>query len=127
MVSNDVVVGIREPDTSWCLVCYQDTVGSSDLHDEIVVHVVVRLNAVLNEHIVSHAVVDNIPLDGQVLNTVDCCGAVERLMDCVAADVGLRDLTNHVEVDWVSTDLEGLADIEEFGVLDTANYGLVTW
>jgi hypothetical protein len=48
-------------------------------------------------------------------------------MNRIASDVGLRDLANHVEVDWISTDLEGLADIEEFGVLDTANHGLVTW
>jgi hypothetical protein len=52
------------------------------------------------------------------VDTVNGAGSVERLLNCVTLNVRVVDDTNQMEVNWISSKLEGLPYIEELNVLD---------
>ena len=73
------------------------------------------------------AMVVDIVLNPQVVHTMDRCTTVKRLMNSIATHVRLGHLANHMVVDGVPSELEGLADVEELHVLDAAYHRLVAW
>jgi len=52
-------------------------------------------------------------------------GSVVSLVDRVVLDVGLHDSANHVVMDGVAAQFEGLADVEELTVLNATNDRLI--
>jgi hypothetical protein len=63
-------------------------------------------------------VVCNILSYSEVVDTVNGAGSVERLLNCVTLNVRVVNDTNQMEVNWISSKLEGLPYIEELNVLD---------
>ena len=61
------------------------------------------------------------------MNTMDGCTSIEGLSERVSMHVRSCNFTNHVEMDWVATKLESLADIEELNVFHTSRGCLITW
>ena len=55
------------------------------------------------------------------MNTVDGNCAVERVVNGVVSHVGLVHGSNHVEVDGVGSENEGLADCGKLNIVNTAD------
>ena len=73
------------------------------------------------------AVVVDVPLDSQVVDSMDGSASVEGVVYSIASDIGLGDLSNHMEVDWVAANLERLPYIKELHVFEPSNNSLITW
>jgi hypothetical protein len=63
-------------------------------------------------------VVCNILSHSEVVDTVNGAGSVVGLLNCVALNVRVVDDTNQMEVNGISSKLEGLPYIEELNILD---------
>ena len=59
--------------------------------------------------------------------TMDRCASVEGLSERVPMHIGSGNFTNHMEVDWITTKLESLPNIEELNILYATGRCLVTW
>jgi hypothetical protein len=51
---------------------------------------------------------------------MNCDASIETLVNGTATNVRVSDIACHVEVDWVSSKLRSLTDIEKLDVLDSA-------
>jgi hypothetical protein len=76
----------------------------------------VSLNTILDEYIVAHCVENNIFSYSQVFIAMNCEGSIERGMYSITLGIGFMNGSNEMEVDWVSSYLECLANLGEFGV-----------
>lgn len=82
-------------------------------------------NAILNEVGVAHDPISNILLDLQIMDTVDGAGSVETIVNSVTVDIRFVDCTNQMEMDSVSTHLEGLACISNFRVGNSGDCSVI--
>jgi hypothetical protein len=87
----------------------------------------VPLNTIFDEDVVTLDVVIDIVGDFKIVDGVNGGAAIERVVDAVALHVRLSHLSNHMIVNWISTELEGLSDIEEFAVFDSTYDRLIAW
>lgn len=126
MVVNEVVVWMGNPEAAWCLICVQKTPGSLGLHNQVLGDVVLGLNSVFNENGVALNFVSNVAFESQVMSSMDCESSVEALMDSDLFDVGFVDCTDHMEMDSISSQFEGLANIGEFDVVESGNQRVIT-
>lgn len=60
------------------------------------------------------------------MDSVESCATVVSLVNRVLLNVGLGHCSNHVEMDRVAAQLEGLADVKELTVLNPTDHGLIT-
>jgi len=126
MVASKVIVGIGDPETGWGLICVQKTPRTLGHYNKVVVDLVVAFNSILNEHVVAHDVVDNVLEDSEVACAVHCEGSVETLMHRVALDIRIMHIADHVEMDSISTQLEGLTHVSELYVLKSGSERVIT-
>lgn len=104
MVSNEDVVLIGDPEASRCGVSVQKTPRSSNLHGQIMVVVVTSFDCILNEECVSLGVVSNIVHDSQVKDVMGCDCSVVGVVDGVSNYIGVRNCSNHVEMDGIPSE-----------------------
>ena len=121
MVSYPKIVGIRDPESGWRRIGVQDAMRGLDRNDEVMLNQVASFHTVLNEDVVAHAVVQYIMLISQIPGTMNRSASIKRIMDSVIPHVRFSHLANHVEVNWIATKLEGLSNIDEFCLFDSAN------
>jgi len=76
-----------------------------------VVVVVISLDSVFNEESMSHSVVGNIIFNCKIVNSVCCDSSIVGVMNSVTNNIRFIDISNHVEVNWVATELESLTYI----------------
>ena len=69
----------------------------------------------------SHVLIGHIILYLEIMDTMNCDSSIVCLPDCIVTNIRLVDSSNHVEMDWISSKLEGLTHIEELSVLDSSN------
>lgn len=79
------------------------------------------LCSVLDEEGVTFGVVGNVIHDAEVVNSVNSASSVVGLMNGVSSDVRFVNDANQMEMNRVTTQLEGLANIEKLGVFDSCN------
>jgi hypothetical protein len=126
MVVNENVVWVGDPNTSGGLIGVEQTPGPLGLGDEILVDVVVSFDGVLDEDIVALDVVDDVLHNSQIVVTVNSDSSVESSVDRDTLNVGVVDVTYHVEMDGVSAHLEGLTDVSELDVAELGSERVVT-
>jgi len=117
----ELVIGVGNPETSWSLISIKKTPTALGLDDEIILNQILGLCSILDEDRMAHSVVRYVVLDLEVVNSVESDGTVVRLVDGIIAHVGLVHSSNHVEMDWISSQLEGLSDICELTVLNATD------
>ena len=127
MITNPDVVWVCHPEGSWSGVSIQDAVRSSHSNNEVVGHVVGCFDAILDEDVVALAVVIDVPFNSQVVDSMDGSATVEGVVYGIASHIGLGDLSDHVEVNWVAANLERLPNIVELHVLEPSYDSLITW
>ena len=120
MIINKIVVWMSEPDTGWSLISVKKRPGSNCLHNQVVINVVLCLNSILNEDSVSLSIISNVIFNSKVVGTMKSEGSVVAIMDSVVLGIRLMDSTDHVEMDSVSSDLEGLPYVMEFNSVDSS-------
>lgn len=117
----ELVIGVGNPETSWSLISIKKTPTALGLNDQVVLNQILGLCSILDEDAMAHSVVRYVVLDFEVVNSVDGDSTVVRLVDGIVAHVGLVHSSNHVEMDWISSQLEGLTDIGELTVLNATD------
>ena len=127
MVVLDDVVWVSDPERGWRLISVEQRPGSLGLHNQVAVDDALGLSGILNEDSVTHVVVCDVLDDVEVVHTVNGDGSVVSLMNGVTLDEGLGDVTNHVEMDGVATEFEGLAHVVELTIEDATDQGLIAW
>ena len=65
--------------------------------------------------------------DLEVVDAVERCASIEGLMNRVFPDVRLLNVTDHMEMDGVSTKHERLSNVRELTVLNSADDRLIAW
>jgi hypothetical protein len=125
VVSDKDVVWVSDPETGRRLICVEQAIRTFGSHDQIVLDDVLSLDSILKEDVMAHSVVNNIVFNCEVRHGGDSDSSVVRLMDGVTLDQRLRNSADGVEVDWVSTKLECLTNIEEFSVKNASNARLI--
>ena len=93
MVSNEVVVGVLNPERSRSLIRNQQTPRPSCVNNKVVLDQVVSLDSVLDENAMSHLLVDDIVHELQLVDCMDCDASVVTLVDCHIFDVRTIDVT----------------------------------
>jgi len=109
MVIDKVVVWVGDPVASWSLVSVEETPRPLDHHDQVALDQVVNFNTIFHEDSMPHDVEANHVFDRQVLNGMESYCSVMTLVYRDTSDVRRVDCTNHMEMDGVPTDLEGLS------------------
>lgn len=74
----------------------------------------------------THGIVGDVVLNREVVDSVQCDSSVVGLMDGITLGVRVVDCSNHMEMNGVTTKLEGLTDVSEFTVFDFTNQRLVS-
>jgi hypothetical protein len=59
-VLNKVIVGLSDPEGSWCLVSVQARPTSLDHHNQVTIQVVLLLDSILDEDVVTFDIIDNV-------------------------------------------------------------------
>lgn len=77
------------------------------------------LCGILDEESMTLDVICYILYKPQIMNSVNSASSVVGLMDCITNDVGVVNSSDQMEMDWISTQLEGLAYIEKFDMADS--------
>lgn len=116
MVAFENVVWIGDPEGAWGLIRVEQVPGSARRYAQILQESVVGLYPVLNEEVVSHGLVANVFLEGQLLRAMDCGAAVERLPHGAALDVRVACVTDLVLVDRVPAETADLPHVLELCV-----------
>lgn len=127
VVASHDVVGVSDPDASWGLIGVEQTPGTSCVDNQIVLNEILGLSSILNEDSVAHVLVCDVVLDSEVVHTMNRHSSVVCLPDGIVSHIGVMNSTNHMEMDWVATQFEGLAYVEELNILNPSNAGFVTW
>jgi hypothetical protein len=125
VVSEDVV-GMSDPETSWSLISVKQRPRPLGLHNQVAFDQVVGFGSIFNENGVTHGVVRNIVLNGEIVDSVESDGSVVSLMDGITLSIRVVDSPDHMEMNGVTTKLEGLTYIGEFAVFDFTNQRLVS-
>lgn len=111
MIVGKNVVGMSDPEAGGPSVCVQQTHRFFYINGKIVIVVVVGLNRILNKECVTHSVVRDIVFNSEIMNSVSCDSSIVSIMYCVSNHIGFVNITNHVEVNRVTTQLKCLTDI----------------
>jgi len=126
MVVSEDVVRMSDPETSWGLISVEQRPTSLGLHNQVAFDQVVGFGGIFNENGVTHRVVRNVVLNGEIVDSVECDSSVVSLMDGVTLSIRVVDCADHMEMNGVTTKLEGLTDIGEFTVFNFTNQRLVS-
>lgn len=125
-ILNKVVVWVGDPETSWSLVSVETGPAALDFHDQVAIQIVLLLNSILNEDIVSFDFVNNIVHNSHVVRAVESVSAVEALVCGTTVHIGLVDSADLMEMNCVPANLESLSNICHLNVGDTADKAVVT-
>jgi hypothetical protein len=91
------------------------------LDDEVIFNQIFSLSRILDEDSVAHGVIGNIVLNSQVVNSMNSDGSVVSVVNGVIPDVRVVNCSNHVEMDRVSSQLEGLSNLLELSILNSTS------
>ena len=110
------VVRVGDPETGGGLICVQQRECCSRGDNQVAVDYILGLGRIFNEDGVAHDIVCNVVEHIEVVDAVDGHSSVVGLMDRVAFNNRLSHTSDHVEMDWISTQLKSLAHIVELCV-----------
>jgi len=127
MVVQEVVVWTSDPDASRCLISVEKRPTSFGHDNEIVCDVILLLNSILNEDVVTLGVVNHIVRNPQVVSSMHCESSIERSVGCETFAVRFVHSSNHVEMNGISANFESLTDFIKFNVLQTSNEGVISF
>jgi hypothetical protein len=120
-VLDEVVVWLSNPEAGRGLVSVEAGPAAFDLHNQVTVEVVLLLDSILNEDVVTLDLIDNVVHDAHIVRTVESVGAIEALVSGATLHIRLMDSTNLMEMNCISTDFETLTDISHLNIGHTAN------
>ena len=121
MISSENVVWICNPETGWSLVCVQKRPRLLSQDSQIFLEIVFGFDCILDEEGVTHRFVSNIISNSQIMNGVNSDSSVVSMMNCITVHITIMDCTYSMEVNRVSTKLEGLTNVSQFNILDPSN------
>lgn len=120
-ILDKVVIRVSDPEASWCLIRIEQRPTSLSHDDAVMVYIVLLFNSILNENDVTFDVVSNIVDQPHIVCTVEGEGTIETLVGTETFAVRFVYCTDHMEVDGIATNLEGLTDVSEFDVFQAGN------
>ena len=77
MVTNEVVIWIGDPDTSWGLIGVEKTPRSLGHHDQVTLDMIPSLNTILNEDCVTFGIECNVVNNSEILGSMNGESSVE--------------------------------------------------
>ena len=80
--------------------------------------IVICLYSILNEESVTHSIVRNVIFDSELVHTVSSYSSIVGVVNCVTNYIRLVNISNHMEMNWVASELKCLTDILHFDVAD---------
>jgi len=84
VVADEDVVRVSDPETRWGLVCVEQAPRTTRADHQIVHDYVLGFNRVFDKDVVPHSVVDDIFLNSEVGDSVNCHCAVVCLVDGIS-------------------------------------------
>jgi len=124
VVANDVI-RVGDPDGRRGLIGVEQRPRAAHVENQVALNQILALNGILNEDSVTHGVVSYIVLHTQVVHAMDGYSTVERMMDGIVAHIRAMHGADHVEMDGVRTEDEGLADKGQLNAVNSASRGLI--
>lgn len=125
MITANDVVRVGDPDARRRLISIQETPGTAHIDNQVVLDQVLGLSGVFDENCVAHRVIGNIVLDTQVVDSMNGHSSIERVMNSVVSDVTRMHCTDHMEVNRVGAEDEGLAYHVQFDIFNTSGGCLI--
>jgi len=116
MIANKVVVGIGDPETCWRLVGVKEAPRYLCHNNKITTNLVMPLNGVLYEHCVTHHIEKDVVGIPQIVASVNGQGSVVTPMHSNTFDVRVVDISDHMEVDCISSIFECLPHVKELAI-----------
>lgn len=74
----------------------------------------------------AHCFVNNIVLNGEVVNTMESRSTVVSLVNSIVPDIRLCHSANHMEMEWIASKFESLTDVKELTIFDLSHNRLIT-
>ena len=125
MISAQDVIWVGDPEGGRGLISVQKGPRSARVHNQIVLNQLVGFGRIFNENCMAHIQIGNVILDGQVVHAVNCHSTIVGVVNRVVSHIRFSHRSDHVEMNWVATQLERLSAVEEFGVLNAAHRRLI--
>jgi len=75
---------------------------------------------------VTHSIEGYIFLNSEVMHTVSGASAIVGMMNCIALNERTMHSSDHVEVNSVAAELEGLTSLSKLDVVNASNGTLIT-
>lgn len=83
--------------------------------------IVVRFNRVFNEVGVTHSVERHIIFDCEVMYSMRSYGSIIGVVNCVSDYMRLVYISDHMEVDWISSKFKGLSNVLKLNVANVSD------
>lgn len=125
VIVSDDVIRVCDPNGRRRLVSVKQTPGAANIHNEVTFDQVLCLGSILNEDRVAHCVICNVVLDAKIVHAMDRHSSVECVMDGVVSYIRRMHCANHMEVDRVASENEGLTNVVKLNVVNTSGGGLI--
>ena len=90
----------------------------NSFRNHVILNQILSFYRILNKDCMAHAVVVGVSRDCKIMHAMDSCPTIVTIPNCVVFDVRLGHATDHMEVDRVLAQQEGLADVVELDVGD---------
>jgi hypothetical protein len=84
MIFNEGIVRLGDPEPCWSLISVQTTPTSLDFHHEILIKIILLLDGVFNENVVTFDFISNVVHDSHVVSSMQSERSIETFVDCIA-------------------------------------------
>lgn len=74
----------------------------------------------------SLSVISNVVVKSKVMSSMDCVSSVVRFVSNTVLGIGFVNRSNHMEVDSISSNLEGLTHLSHLNAIKSSNERVVT-
>jgi hypothetical protein len=124
-ISHKDVVRMSDPEVTRCSVSVEEREGRIGSCDYVVSNVIFGFIGILHEDCVSHAVPVTVPFNSQIVDAMNSRSSVETVHQSISSHIRFGDSTDLMVMDRVSAIHEGLANMGELQVFDSANGSIV--
>jgi len=126
MIASENIIWVSDPETSWCLIRVQETPRLSSPDRQIFLKIIFSFSCIFYKEIVAFDVECYIFSNSQVVDTVNSASSVKRLLDSITFDVRVMYNAYQMEMNRISSKLEGLPNIEEVNIFNSSSESLHT-
>lgn len=126
-VLDEIIVRLCDPEGCWRLIGVEARPAAFDHHNQVVVKIILLLNCILNEDVVTLHRVNDVVHDAHVVGAVKCVRTVEALVGRATLHVRSMDSSNLMEVHCIAAYLETLANVGHLDVGESADEAVISF